>query len=163
MVFREVMNPDGGTCSRCFLPYGEEIPLNKEKSCGAVVFTRRSGEILFVIVQEASGAYSFPKGHVEGDETEMQTAAREIREETGLRPVFLPGFRETDEFDPAEKPGTHKQVVYFLAEYGGVPLIPRQGEIRDILLLPCPEAMRRLRYEGTRRILAAADAFLSRQ
>ena len=118
---------------------------------------------MFVIVQEASGAYSFPKGHVEGNETEMQTAAREIWEETGLRPVFLSGFRETDEYDLAEKPGTRKQVVYFLAEYGGEPLIPRQGEIRKILLLPYAEAMQLFQHKGTRQVLAAAQAFLSRQ
>lgn len=137
--------------------------MNQEKSCGAVVFTRRNEEILFVIVQEASGTYSFPKGHVEGMETEMQTAAREIQEETGLRPVFLPGFRETDEYDLAEKPGTRKQVVYFLAEYGSEALNPRQGEIREILLLPYTEAMQQIPYKGAKRVLAAAHAFLLRQ
>ena len=157
------MNLDGGTCSRRFLPYGKETALNQEKSCGAVLFTRRNGEILFVIVQETSGAYSFPKGHMESNEAEMQTAIREIREETGLSPVFLPGFRETDDYDLSEKPGTHKQVVYFLAEYGGEPLIPRQGEIRQILLLPYAEVMQRFQHEGTKRILAAAQTFLSRQ
>lgn len=155
------MNLDGRACSCRPLSYGKEIALNQEKSCGAVVFTRRNGEILFVIVQEASGAYSFPKGHVEGSETEMQTAAREIREETGLFPVFLPGFREADEYDLSEKHGTHKQVVYFLAEYGGEPLIPRQGEIRQILLLPYAEAMQCFQHEGVKRILTAAQAFLS--
>ena len=137
--------------------------MNREKSCGAVVFTRFGGEIRFLIVQEASGAYSFPKGHVEGDETEEQTAVREIREETGLLPVFLPGFRETDEYDLSEKPGTHKQVVYFLSEFGNEPLVLRQGEIRKILLLPYAEALRLFQHEGTRRVLAAAQAFLSGQ
>ena len=48
-----------------------------EYSCGAIVFTRRNDQILYVIVQELAGAYSFPKGHMEGDETEMETARRE--------------------------------------------------------------------------------------
>ena len=143
--------------------YGKEIALNREKSCGAVVFTRSGGEIRFVIVQEASGAYSFPKGHMEGDETETQTAAREIREETGLFTVFVPGFRETDEYDLSEKPGTHKQVVYFLCEFGNEALVPQPGEIKKILLLPYAEAMELFQYEGTRRVLAAAQAFLSGQ
>ncbi len=128
-----------------------------------MVFTRRNGKIMFVIVQETAGAYSFPKGHVEGNEREMQTAAREIKEEIGLCPMFLPGFRETDEYDLAEKPGTRKQVVYYLAEYGDEALVPRQGEIRNILLLPYTEAMQLFQHQGARRVLAAAYAFLSGQ
>ncbi len=137
--------------------------MNREKSCGAVVYTRKDGQLLFVIVQEQQGAYSFPKGHVEGNETEEQTAHREVFEETGIQPAFLPGFRETDEYDLAEKPGTRKQVVYFLAEYKGDSLIPRQGEIQRILLLPCDQAMRCFEHEGTRRVLAAASVFLSQR
>lgn len=62
--------------------------MNWEKSCGAIVFTRKAGQLLFVIVEEQSGACSFPKGHMEGNETEMETARREIWEETGLQPMF---------------------------------------------------------------------------
>ena len=135
--------------------------MNREKSCGAVVFTMRAGRPLYVLVQEASGACSFPKGHVEGAETEMQTAIREVYEETGLHPVFLDGFRETDEYDLREKPGTRKQVVYFLAEFNDEPLIPRPGEIAGILLLPSDEAMKRFKHAGSRRVLAAADRWLA--
>ena len=135
--------------------------MTMERSCGAIVFTRREGEPLYVIVQEAAGAYSFPKGHMEAGETEMDTARREVLEETGLRPVFLEGFRGDDEYDLAEKPGTRKHVVYFLAEYGTEPLTPRLGEIQRILLLPYAQAMRCFEHEGTRRVLARAHAFLT--
>ncbi len=131
-----------------------------EKSCGAVVYTVRSGELLFLLVQERSGAYSFPKGHMEGNETEIETARREILEETGLRPAFRPGFRETDAYDLREAPGTRKQVVYFLAECGEENASPRPGEIRKIELLPYDQAMQRFSYEGTRRVLTAAYHFL---
>ena len=40
-----------------------------ETSCGAVVFTRRGGEIFYVIIRSIEGYYGFPKGHMEGDET----------------------------------------------------------------------------------------------
>ena len=136
--------------------------MNMERSCGAVVFTRKDGTPLYLIVQEKHGSYSFPKGHVEGSETDMETACREIFEETGLKPVFLPGFCEEDEYDLSEKPGTRKHVVYFLAEYTkGVP-VPRQGEIRGIRLLPYEGAMQYFAYENQRRVLAAAHAFLNR-
>ncbi len=135
--------------------------MNWEYSCGAVVFTRADGHILFVVVQEQSGAYSFPKGHMENNETELETARREVFEETGLSPDFLPGFREEDEFDPAEKPGTRKRVTYFLAEYENKPLVPRPGEIRKILLLPYDQALRCFEHDGPRSVLTKAQAFLT--
>ena len=137
--------------------------MNWEYSCGAVVFTRAKGQILFVIVQEQAGAYSFPKGHMENGETEPETARREVFEEIGLNPVFLPGFREEDEYDLAEKPGTRKRVTYFLAEYQDEPLVPREGEIRGIQLLPYDQALRCFEHEGTRAVLTKALAFLTRQ
>jgi ADP-ribose pyrophosphatase YjhB (NUDIX family) len=144
----------------------EALSMRKEKvtweySSGAVVYTRRHDQILFVLVQEMSGAYSFPKGHVEGNETEMDTARREIFEETGLRPRFLPGFMRQDEYDLAERPGYRKRVTYFLAEFEGGALTPRPGEIRQILLLPYEQALSYFEHESTRRILSAAYAFLT--
>ena len=135
--------------------------MNWEYSCGAIVFTRRNEEPLFVVVQEMAGAYSFPKGHMEGSETEMETARREIEEEIGLRPRFLPGFRQEDEYDLAEKPGTRKRVVYFLAEFENEPLTPRPGEIRRVLLLPYREALPYFEHEGARRVLTAAYTFVT--
>ena len=79
--------------------------MDREKSCGAVVFTRRDdGEIRYVLVQQHSGRYCFPKGHVEAGETEHQTALREIWEETGLRPQILPGFRESESYEVRKNP-----------------------------------------------------------
>lgn len=134
--------------------------MHLETSCGAIVYTKQAGQCLFVIVQEQSGAYSFPKGHMEKGETELETARREILEETGLKPAFVEGFRETDAYVLREKPGTRKQVVYFLAECGNEPLIPQPGEIRKIVLLPYEQAMECFEYEGSRRVLAAAHRFL---
>ena len=136
--------------------------MNREYSCGAILFTKKGNKLHFVIVQEQAGAYSFPKGHMEKGETELETAQREVFEETGLHPEFLPGFREEDEYDLAEKPGTRKRVIYFLAEYRGEPLIPRQGEIRRIQLLPYEKALSCFEHEGTRSILNKALAFLAR-
>lgn len=136
--------------------------MNWERSCGAIVFTRRNGQLLFVIVQEQAGTYSFPKGHMEGDETELETARREIFEETGLRPEFLNGFCQQDEYHLSEKPGTWKRVTYFLAEFGDDPLVPQEGEIKRILLLPYEQALALFKYENARRLLTQAHAFLTK-
>ena len=135
--------------------------MNREKSCGAVIFTRRDGEPEFLIVQEQAGAFSFPKGHVEGDETEEQTARREVFEETGLRLPFLEGFRVEDEYDLAEKPGTRKKVVYFLAEYYDEAIVLRKGEIRGAGFLTYAQALKCFEHEGTRRVLAQALEYVN--
>ena len=130
-----------------------------ERSCGAVVFTREGGEIRYVVVTEKGGAHSFPKGHMEGGETEEETAAREVFEETGLRPRFIPGFRQKDEYPLPAQPGVRKRVVYFLAEYRNQALTPRPGEIREVRVLPFKEALSCFEHESTRRVLRAARAF----
>jgi diadenosine hexaphosphate hydrolase (ATP-forming) len=50
---------------------------------GGVVFDS-VGRVLLVRYQ-GSGAWAFPKGHVEEGETLEQTAVREVQEETGIR------------------------------------------------------------------------------
>ena len=137
--------------------------MKQEKSCGAIVFRWENGRPMFVIVEEKSGGYSFPKGHTEGSETEIETARREIFEEIGICPVFIEGFRETETYYPAEKPGTRKQVVYFLAEYGDETLVPQPGEINRILQLPYEEALGCFVHENKRLMLTAAYNFITQK
>lgn len=137
--------------------------MNKEKSCGAVVFTREAdGVIRYVLVEQRSGNYCFPKGHVENGETEHQTALREIWEETGLRPEFIEGFRESETYEVVKKPGTMKDVFYFLAEFSGQPICPPPtDEIREVRLCTFAEALELLPTESRKSILIKANAFLT--
>ncbi|MBO5060741.1 MAG: NUDIX domain-containing protein [Clostridia bacterium] len=88
-----------------------------EKSCGAVIFRNRDGgREYFLLLNKkgnAMGHWGFPKGHVEDGETEYETAAREIFEETGLLVVFCGHKRVVSNYSP--KSGVNKDVVYFLA------------------------------------------------
>lgn len=135
--------------------------MDKEKSCGAVVFTRGSGgEILYVLVEQRSGQYSFPKGHVEAGETEEQTALREIWEETGLHPEILPGFRDGETYELRKKPGVSKDVVYFIAEYADQPFAPSDTDAVSVGLFTFEEALEKLPTDSRRNVLIHADAFL---
>ena len=134
----------------------------KEKSCGAVVFTRENGVIQYVIVENTDGRCpGFPKGHVEGGETELQTARREIKEETSLEVSFIEGFRREDSY-PIKNGRVEKTVVYFLAEYEGQKPVSQPGEIGSVSVLPLDKALELLEFENTRQTLCKADAFINR-
>lgn len=131
-----------------------------EKSCGAVVFTRADGKIRYVLAQNLEGYYGFPKGHMEAGETETETALREIREEVGLRPRLIEGFRMEDEHPLPKKPGVIKQVVYFLAEYEDQEISYQKEELLSAPLVSYEEAVELFTFESSKRILTEAHHFL---
>ncbi len=133
-----------------------------EKSCGAVVFTRVNGEIRYVLAQNLEGYYGFPKGHMEAGETETETALREIREEVGLRPRLIEGFRTEDEHPLPKKPGVIKQVVYFLAEYKDQTVTFQKEELLSAPSVSYEEAMELFTFDSSKRILTEAHSFLQK-
>ena len=92
--------------------------MKQEKSCGAVIFRQENTRRYYLILKSTQGHTTLCKGHVENNETEHETATREIMEETGLTVDFLDGFREVITYSPY--PGCTKDVVFFLARVSGV-------------------------------------------
>ncbi len=128
-----------------------------EKSCGAIVYRRFHGNIEILLIKHInSGHWSFPKGHVEGDETELETARREIKEETGLDVILDQTFRETVTYSP--KRDTQKVVVYFLALARNYDYVPQEEEIADIRWVDIVHATRLLTYENDKTIVNKARA-----
>ena len=93
-----------------------------EKSCGCIVF--HDDKVL--IVKSLDGFYGFPKGHVEGDETEFETAIRETLEETGVQVKIDSSERFGISY--TVKNDVPKIVVYFMASVVGSSDIKVQEE-----------------------------------
>lgn len=135
----------------------------KERSAGAVVFSQTDAGPEYLLLRYGGGNWGFPKGHVEAGETDVIAAQREVAEETGIpveRQRLLDGFE--DDTDYRFRRGStlvEKDVVFFLLE----------SLQRDVKLshehsgyawLPYPQALQRISFEGPKRILQAAHAFL---
>ena len=102
-----------------------------EKSCGAIVYRKYHGNTEILLIKHInSGHWSFPKGHVEGDETEEETAKREIMEETGIDVNLDTTFREIVSYSPRKD--TQKIVVYFIGKAKNTDYTPQEEEIADI-------------------------------
>jgi len=132
-----------------------------EKSCGAVIFAERWGERFYLVERMQKGHSSLCKGHVEGNETEAETAIREIREETALEVQLFDGFRESIRYSPF--PGSVKTVVFFLAQAARMETAAQPEEVKEILWLSEIDALRALTYDSDREILRKAAAFLRQQ
>ena len=135
--------------------------MKREKSCGALVYRYEGDRLMLLLLRHRHGGHwSFPKGHVEGEETEIETALREIREETGLSVSLREGFRHTVEYYP--KPGVRKQVVYFLGEAPADAKIVRQEEeISELHWVEWSQAVEAVTFTNDRNLLNFAWEYLT--
>ncbi|MBQ2154409.1 MAG: NUDIX domain-containing protein [Oscillospiraceae bacterium] len=130
-----------------------------EKSCGAVIFRQTRGVRRFLLIQSAySGAWGFPKGHMEAGESEGDTAVREIREEVGLTVGFLPDFRVSISYPLPT--GAMKEVVYFLAEAADAEAHLQRAEVRSAVWLPAEQVLELLSFDNLRAVFRAALLYL---
>ena len=86
-------------------------------SCGVIPITEFHGARHYLLVQHDAGHWSFPKGHPEGKESTLQTARRELTEETGLRGIEMvttPAFDEHYVFTKRSGKIIDKTVTYYL-------------------------------------------------
>lgn len=121
-----------------------------EKSCGAIVI---QGEKILVI-QQAAGHWGFPKGHVEDGETEVETAIREIKEETNLDVEIDESHRYVEHYSPKE--GVEKDVVLFVAKMIGGEIKAQEEEVQKIKWLSYEDAIQTITYDNSRSVLKKA-------
>lgn len=96
--------------------------MRPQRSAGAVCYRRSRRGIQYLLLdtvftRPGRTRWEFPKGKVEGDETDEATARREVLEETGLQiDAFAPGFvRENRYRFRVGEELIDKTVVYYLA------------------------------------------------
>jgi len=63
--------------------------VRNEVSCGGIIFRRRGRQVEVFFIKDPYQRWTFPKGHQEVEETHVETAVREILEETGLQNLRL--------------------------------------------------------------------------
>lgn len=133
--------------------------MKREKSCGAVIYRVEQGRRLYLVEHTPSGKTVIPKGHVEGNETEIETALREIREETNLTVALDTSFREVATYSPRKD--CIKDVVFFLAQPLSEELIPQPGEVVSFDWLPFDAAYPLITYVPVREVLKKAELYLA--
>jgi bis(5'-nucleosidyl)-tetraphosphatase len=134
--------------------------MKEEVSCGVVVFRvdPGSGLRLYLLLHYEEGHWDYPKGHVERDETTLETAKRETAEETGITELdFVPTFQESmGYFYKREKATFHKTVHFFLAKTGQSAVRLSHEHVGSVWL-GYEEAYSRLTFPNAKEMLRKAE------
>ena len=99
---------------------------------------------------------------MEPGESELETAIRELNEETGVDVKVIPGFRRQIEYELRRMPDTIKQSVYFLGECVADNIVRQEAEVTEAGFVSYEDALKLLTFEETKNILEDAEKFLDK-
>ena len=118
-----------------------------EKSCGAIVVDDEK----VLLVKHNAGHWDFPKGHVEEGETEIETAIREVKEETNIDIKIEKENKYISEYSPKEN--VMKTVIYFIGEKVGGQDKPQIEEVSDVEWVDVNKAVERITHQKSKEIM----------
>jgi 8-oxo-dGTP pyrophosphatase MutT (NUDIX family) len=135
----------------------------REKSCGAVIFTKEDDGIKYLLLNYSAGHWDFVKGNVEPNESEKQTVVRELQEETSITGAqFMNGFREAIVYFYRRQGLTiHKEVVFFLME-AFTNKVELSFEHVGYVWLDYQHALEKLTFKNSKDVLLKAHDFLKK-
>ena len=122
--------------------------MRKEKACGCIII--KEDKVLLVYAKNRN-FWGFPKGHVEGNETEIETAAREVKEEVGLDVIideskrYVLNYIIRNEID--------KTTVLYIAKVKGGKLERQEAEIEEIRWCTFDEALELLTKDMFKKVI----------
>ena len=134
----------------------------KKISCGAIIFRRENDKIYFLLLKYPN-YWGFPKGEMEKNESEIETARREIKEETGIENLnFIFGFRKEYEYSYfLQGKRINKKAIFFLAETNEKD-VKISWEHEDFRWVSLEEALKLLTYDEDKKILKEAYEYLKK-
>ena len=134
--------------------------MREEVSAGIILFN----EIVdkeFLLLNYPSKHWDFVKGKMEKDETPLETALRETKEETGISDVeFIDGFKEEIEYNfYVDNQEIHKKVIFFLGKTKTIDIILSHEHL-DFIWLDFNNALEKITYKNAKNLLKKSRNFL---
>ncbi len=133
----------------------------QETSFGGVVLRPSpdaGGFDLLTIVPRGTRVTGLPKGGANPGESPEQTAAREVREETGTTVDVRERLGEVSYWYRRHGRRIHKTVHFFLCEYVSGSTADHDHEVDAVRWIPLGDATRRLTYPAERRLAELATS-----
>ena len=137
-----------------------------ERSAGIILFRERAGKREYVLLKyhHKNIFWSFAKGIIEKNETEKETALREVQEETGLRKIkLIPWFKEkTNYFKTVDGKKIEKEVIWFLGKVEDKVDGKVSWEHEELGWFSYTEASKKIKFKNDQELLKKAEKFTSK-
>ena len=121
--------------------------MKKVKSCGCIVIENNK----VLLIQQKKGNWGFPKGRVEKNESECETAIREVKEETNIDVIIEDKNKKYIDTYYSKK-DEFKEVIFFLGKRIGGEIKPQENEIKNVEWVDLLEAINRITMKSTKEL-----------
>lgn len=135
--------------------------MRNEEAFGIIVTYKNKDVWHFLLVKTAH--WGFPKGHAESGETDLETAQREVFEETGVRiDDVIPDISFTEKYtvSSAQEKEYKKIVHYFLSILSKELKVEASNEAQDANWFSYEEAKKILTYQEAKSLLVTINEWL---
>ena len=123
--------------------------MNAVQKAGTIVFSQKNPNKILLLYQKKYDDFSFPKGHVENNESLKECALRETKEETGLDVEILSILNKTSY---SNKYDGNVEVTFFIARsLNDENINPEKGCLT--YWVEIDEALQKVSYENLRSLL----------
>jgi 8-oxo-dGTP pyrophosphatase MutT (NUDIX family) len=116
---------------------------------GAVILSRKNPSLVALLYRSKQNDWSFPKGHIEDGESEIDAAKREIMEETGLSVDLI-----NDDLPPVDYVnlgGKHIIIHMFMARSADDATLKTEFDGDEIIWMPYEKVINKLTYDNMKR------------
>ena len=141
----------------------------REKTIGIITFRREGQGIRYLLLHHGGDYWNFPKGRQEELETEIESALRELKEETGIVEIqIIDGFKDEYDYDfdteirAGVKEKVCKKAIFFLGETRKIE-VAVSDEHLDYGWFDFETALKRLFHQEGQDSLKKAHQFLLKQ
>lgn len=128
----------------------------REPTAGGIVYRKKNAkDVEILLIQDAKNRWTIPKGHIEEGEQAKETAAREIKEETGLEKLRVLNWLGKINFRYRRQQSLVLMTteIFLVEALGDTDKLKPEDWMNGIAWFPSQEALDKIEYEDIGKII----------